>query len=171
VFLKRASRGLAADDQGNSVNLDDIALPSFEDTKARIPVEIESRSGMETILTKWLSAIPQEPHQMDEAVDKVQMLVLKTFAFIRAQIADQIELFAESFFKLPMMRRLEEDMSLIELNPVDNEVYKVRRDALEQDYSDVKGNAASVDECITRLSTFALKAQSRIAKVSAMNRV
>lgn len=171
VFLKRASRGLAADDQGNSVNLDDIALPSFEDTKARIPVEIESRSGMETILTKWLSAIPQEPHQMDEAVDKVQMLVLKTFAFIRAQIADQIELFAESFFKLPMMRRLEEDMSLIELNPVDYEVYKVRRDALDQDYSEVKGNAASVDECITRLSTFALKAQSRIAKVSAMNRV
>ena len=170
VFLKRASRGLAADDQGNSVNLDDIALPSFEDTKARIPVEIESRSGMETILTKWLAAIPQEPHQMDEAVDKVQMLVLKTFAFIRAQIADQIELFAESFFKLPMMRRLEEDMSLIELNPADYEVYKVRRDTLEQEYTEIKGNADSVDECITKLSSFAIKAQGRIAKISSMNR-
>ena len=170
VFLKRASRGLAADDQGNSVNLDDVTLPSFEDTKHRIPVEIESRSGMETILTKWLAAIPREPHQMDEAVEKVQMLVLKTFAFIRAQIADQIELFAESFFKLPMMRRLEEDMSLIELNPVDFEVYRARRDALDHDYAEVKANAASVDGCITRLSGYALKAQSRIAKVSAMNR-
>jgi hypothetical protein len=166
VFLKRASRGLAADDQGNSVNLDDVILPSFEDTKARIPIEIESRSGMETILTKWLSAIPQEPHQMDEAVDKVQMLVLKTFAFIRAQIADQIELFAESFFKLPMMRRLEEDMSLIELNPSDYEVYNVRRGKLEQEYSDMEGNRENVDVCMSRLSSFALKAQARTAKIS-----
>jgi hypothetical protein len=125
---------------------------------------------METVLTKWLAAIPQEPHQMDEAVDKVQMLVLKTFAFIRAQIADQIELFAESFFKLPMMRRLEEDMSLIELNPADYEVYKVRRDHLEGEYTEIRGNAESLDDCITRLSSFAIKAQSRIARVTAMSR-
>ena len=169
VFLKRASRGLA-DDSGNAGNLDDVTLPSFEDTKERIPNEIESRSGMETILTKWLASIPQEPHQMDEAVDKVQMLVLRTFAFIRAQIADQIELFAESFFKLPMMRRLEEDMSLIELNPADFEMYKLRRDALEGDYTEIKGNLGSIDECITKLSSFAIKAQSRIAKVNMMNR-
>lgn len=168
VFLKRASRGLA-DDTGDVGNLDDVTLPSFEDTKKRIPNEIESRSGMETILTKWLASIPQEPHQMDEAVDKVQMLVLRTFAFIRAQIADQIELFAESFFKLPMMRRLEEDMSLIELNPADYEMYKLRRDALEGDYTEIKGNLGSLDECITKLSSFAIKAQSRIAKIS-MNR-
>jgi len=169
VFLKRASKGLAGED-GQAGNLDDVALPSFEDTKRRIPNEIESRSGMETILSKWLSSIPQEPHQMDEAVDKVQMLVLKTFAFIRAQIADQIELFAESFFKLPMMRRLEEDMSLIQLNPADHEVYKVRRDMLEEEFNQVKGNLESIDECVTKLSTFAVKAQSRIAKISMVSR-
>jgi hypothetical protein len=56
---------------------------------------------------------------MEEAVEKVQMLVLKTFAFIRSQICDQIELFADSFFKLPMMRRLEEDMSRIQLGDSD----------------------------------------------------
>jgi hypothetical protein len=145
--------------------LDDVTLPSFEDTKRRIPNEIESRSGMETILTKWLATIPQEPHQTDDAVDKVQMLVLKTFAFIRAQIADQIELFAESFFKLPMMRRLEEDMSLIELNPGDYEVYKSRRDALTEEHNTITGNLGSVEECITKLSTFAIKAQSRIGKL------
>jgi GTP-binding protein EngB required for normal cell division len=170
VFLKRASRGLEGDENGGDGTLDDVALPSFEDTKQRIPVEIESRSGMETVLTKWLAMIPQEPHQMDEAVDKVQMLVLKTFAFIRAQIADQIELFAESFFKLPMMRRLEEDMSLIELNPADYEVYKVRRDKLEDEYAEIKGNGESLEDCISRLSSFAIKAQSRIAKITSMNR-
>ena len=169
VFLKRASRGLqvdgATDGEGG---LDDVILPSFEDTKLRIPDEIESRSGMETILTKWLATIPQEPHQMDEAVDKVQMLVLKTFAFIRAQIADQIELFAESFFKLPMLRRLEEDMSQIELNPGDLDVYKLRRDVLQEDYTSIHSNLESVDECITKLSSFAIRAQSRIAKVNNM---
>ena len=167
VFLKRASSGLQSKEDGSS-NLDDVSLPSFEDTKVRIPDEIESRSGMETILTKWLATIPQEPHQMDEAVDKVQMLVLKTFAFIRAQIADQIELFAESFFKLPMLRRLEEDMSQIELNPGDLEVYVVRRDALQGDYTIIHSNLESVDECITKLSSFAIRAQSRIARVNNM---
>jgi GTP-binding protein EngB required for normal cell division len=167
VFLKRASKGLAGED-GTPGNLDDVALPSFEDTKRRIPVEIESRSGMETILSKWLASIPQESHQMDDAVDKVQMLVLKTFAFIRAQIADQIELFAESFFKLPMMRRLEEDMSGIELNPADFEVYKVRREMLEAEFTQVQGDLKSIEECNGKLSNFAIKAQSRIAKVSMM---
>ena len=163
VFLKRASRGLGDDKAGS---LDDVTLPSFEDTKARIPDEIESRSGIETVLTKWLASIPQEPHQTDEAVDKVQMLVLKTFAFIRAQIADQIELFAESFFKLPMMRRLEEDMSLIELNPADFEVYRTRRDALEGEFAEIHGNVGSIEECVSKLASFAIKAQSRIAKLT-----
>ena len=167
VFLKRASRGLQTNEDGTS-NLDDVTLPSFEDTKVRIPDEIESRSGMETILTKWLATIPQEPHQMDEAVDKVQMLVLKTFAFIRAQIADQIELFAESFFKLPMLRRLEEDMSQIQLNPGDLETYKVRRDVLQGDYSTIHSNLESIEECIAKLSSFAIRAQSRIAKISSL---
>jgi hypothetical protein len=168
VFLKRASRGLDDEvkkDEGQGSSLDDVTLPSFEDTKARIPNEIESRSGIETILTKWLSAIPQEPHQMDEAVDKVQLLVLKTFAFIRAQIADQIELFAESFFKLPMMRRLEEDMSLIELNPGDYDVYAARRDTLSVQHDTIKDNLGAVDTCIEKLSAFAVKAQGRLGRM------
>merc|ERR1712064_175066 len=54
-----------------------------------------------------------EPEQIDTAVDKVQMLLTRAYGFIRSQVCDQVELFAESFFKLPMLRRLEEDMSLM----------------------------------------------------------
>merc|ERR1719412_1489489 len=76
VFLKGAT------DQGTETeNLEDAVLPSFEDTKERIPTEIEIRSATETTLSKWLQDIPTEPSEIDTAVDKVQMLVLKTYGF------------------------------------------------------------------------------------------
>jgi hypothetical protein len=40
------------------------------------------------------------------------------FAFVRCFIADELELFAVSFFQLPMLRRLEADMQGIELDEV-----------------------------------------------------
>eukprot|EP00392_Amoebophrya_sp_AT5.2_P012685 g12792.t1 len=156
VFLKRASTQI---DEGS---LEDVCLPSFEDTKERIPSEIESRSGIDTILQKWLASIPQEPSMIDDAVDKAQMLLLKTFQFIRAQVADQIELFAESFFKLPMMRRLEEDMASIELSDMDKEGHAARLEALQLEFDTVRHEYLAVGECIEKLQAFALKAQSKL---------
>jgi hypothetical protein len=88
------------------------------------------------------------------------MLVLKTFGFIRAQIADQIELFAESFFKLPMMRRLEEDMSMIDISEADKLTYKIRREKLETECSSIESNLTNLDDCIRKLQTFAVKSQT-----------
>merc|ERR1719473_2329448 len=56
VFLKRASVAL------DSEPLEDACLPSFEDTKARIPGEVEARGGIETVLSRWLADIPTEPN-------------------------------------------------------------------------------------------------------------
>merc|ERR1712039_872301 len=126
VFLKGATVG----EEDEEESLEDAVLPSFDDTKARIPKEIEGRSATETTLAKMLADIPTEPHEIDEAVDKVQMLVLKTYSFIRSQVCDQVELFAESFFKLPMLRRLEEDMAMIELSADDKQKYEDRRNTL-----------------------------------------
>merc|ERR1711937_422234 len=95
-----------------------------------IPQEIKSRSGIEAILAKWLQDIPTETEQIDVAVDKVQQLVLKTYSFIRSQVCDQVELFSESFFKLPMMRRLEEDMSLITFSDEDGAHQQAHRTQL-----------------------------------------
>ncbi|EER06257.1 Interferon-induced GTP-binding protein Mx3, putative [Perkinsus marinus ATCC 50983] len=186
VFLKRGSSGLEnlenddrADDDDSSLRsskqndsdstddgFDDMQLPTFEDTKKRIPMEIESRSGIETTLSHWLGRIPMEPQQIDEAVEKVQMLVLKTFSFIRSQISDQIELFAESFFKLPMMRRLEDDMSNIQMTNVDTETYRVRREYLEGEFKTIEKTLASLNECIDKLQGFALKAQAKMSRVA-----
>merc|ERR1712113_840519 len=108
----------------------DSTLPSFEDTKTRIPKEIQNRAGIEATLSKWLTDIPMESSEIDQAVDHVQMLVMKTYSFIRSQVCDQVELFSESFFKLPMLRRLEEDMAMMELSEEDNANYQIRRERL-----------------------------------------
>merc|ERR1712110_1131048 len=157
VFLKGATTG-AADEGGD---LEDAVLPSFDDTKERIPKEIQGRSGIDTTLSKWLQDIPTEPHQIDEAVDKVQMLVLKTYSFIRSQVCDQVELFAESFFKLPMLRRLEEDMAMIELSAADKQKYEERRNTLGVEVNRSNTAVREINDCIQKLQNFKLKQEAR----------
>ncbi|CAE7229360.1 dlpC [Symbiodinium natans] len=158
VFLKGATYGGYTEEEDA-----DAALPSIDDTKERIPKEIQSRSGIESTLSKWLLEIPTESHQIDEAVDKVQMLVLKTYSFIRSQVCDQVELFAESFFKLPMLRRLEEDMNKISLSDADKTNYKARRERLEGEVTKVRENLKEVSECIEKLQGFKLKCNAQRA--------
>jgi GTP-binding protein EngB required for normal cell division len=142
-------------------NLEDAVLPSFDETKTRIPSEIKGRSGSEALISKWLQDIPTDPDRIDDAVDKVQMLVLKTYSFIRSQVCDQVELFAESFFKLPMMRRLEEDMSLMELSDEDKGNYESWRQRLTTDAEKTKIALMETGACIDRLSAFKFKCEAR----------
>jgi hypothetical protein len=155
VFLKGATPN------DGDADMKDASLPSFDDTKARIPAEIKSRSGIEEVLAKWLQEIPTESDQIDDAVDKVQQLVLKTYSFIRSQVCDQVELFAESFFKLPMMRRLEEDMSMIELSEQDKENYDARRQRLSIEAKGANVAVQEISACIDRLNGFKLKTDAR----------
>lgn len=155
VFLKGAAPSMDGDES------QDAALPSFDETKERVPTEIQNRTGIEASLSKWLQEIPTEAHQIDEAVEKVQMLVLKTYGFIRSQVCDQVELFAESFFKLPMMRRLEGDMSAIELSDADKLGYQTRRETLATEMQNANNSLAEVCGCIDRLQNFKLKCETR----------
>lgn len=154
VFLKGAGGADPGDDAGD-------ALPSFDETKELIPSEIQNRTGFEASLSKWLHEIPSDPAQIDEAVEKVQMLVLKTYGFIRSQVCDQVELFAESFFKLPMMRRLEGDMGSISLSDSDKAGYQARRERLVTDVQGSKSSLTEVAACIDRLQKFKAKCDSR----------
>lgn len=158
VFLKSAEGG----GEGNE-SLDDAVLPSFEDTKERIPKEIQARSRIEATLCKWLQDIPIDDQQVDVAVDKVQMLVLKTYSFIRAQVCDQVELFSESFFKLPMLRRLEEHMALMELTEADKLHWETRRQRLGEDIRMAQYSLVEINACIDRLKAFKAKCDARTA--------
>mmetsp|Transcript_60592 Transcript_60592/g.141129 ORF Transcript_60592/g.141129 Transcript_60592/m.141129 type:complete len:727 (-) Transcript_60592:164-2344(-) len=156
VFLKSPTAG-----GPEGEDMQDAVLPSFDDTKERIPKELDARSGTEASLSKCLVDIPTDSQHIDEAVDKVQMLVLKTYSFIRSQVCDQVELFSESFFKLPMMRRLEEAMAMIELSDDDASTYQARRDRLCTDVKDTRGSLAEINACIDRLQGFKLKCEAR----------
>jgi len=156
TFLKTSTAHKAGGE-----DMDDAVLPSFDDTKERIPKELEARSGTEVMLSKWLVDIPTDSHQIDEAVDKVQMLVLKTYSFIRSQVCDQVELFSESFFKLPMMRRLEEAMAMIELSEDDAASHQARRDRLAADVRAASDGLTEINACIDRLQGFKLKCEAR----------
>merc|ERR1712113_847619 len=156
VFLKGATLGSSATD-----GEEDAPLASFEETKTRIPKEIQSRVGIEATLSKWLTDIPMESSEIDQAVDHVQMLVLKTYSFIRSQVCDQVELFSESFFKLPMLRRLEEDMAMMELSEEDNTNYQSRRDRLVAKIRSAQESLVEIDTCSDRLQGFKLKCEAR----------
>jgi len=156
VFLKSATT--TCETEGGALP----APRSEDDQKERIPKEIQSRSGIESTLSKWLQDIPTEAHQIDEAVDKVQMLVLKTYSFIRSQVCDQVELFAYSFFKLPMLRRLEEDMSKINLSDSDKANYEARRDRLKGEIEKAQRALKEVNECIDRIENFKLKCEAQL---------
>ena len=92
-------------------------------------------------------------------MEKVTQLVLRTYSFIRAQLADQLELFAESFFKLPMMRRLEEDMNHLELSEADKLSYADRRSNLQQELGSVVDTVQSVDQCLNSLQDFLIQVE------------
>jgi len=93
-------------------------------------------------------------------VDKVQHLMVQTYAFIRSQVCDQVELFAESFFKLPMMRRLEEDMSLITFSDEDGAHQQAHRTQLTGQIAKGKDMLVEINDCVRQLQSFAMKCRT-----------
>jgi hypothetical protein len=154
VYLKKSTASL------DDCYSEECLLPSLDDTKERIPREIQDRGVQERLYTKWIFNIPTETHRIDEAVDEVQLLVIRVYSHIRSQVCDQVELFAESFFKLPLMRRLEEDMMKLELSEVDKEGYAIRREKLQKDAAANVYGLKEVKDCLNVLQTFALSHMS-----------
>jgi len=143
-------------------NDEPATLPSvsFDDVKARVPKEIQDRARIEMMLSKWLQEFPTDEQQMDVVVEKVQQLMMQTYGFIRSQVCDQVELFAESFFKLPMMRRLEEDMSLITFSDEDGAHQQTHRTQLTVQIGRTKDMLVEINDCMRQLQSFAMRCRT-----------
>merc|ERR1712113_771190 len=122
--------------------------------------EIQNRAGMDRTVGKWLGDIPMEPHLIDDAVDQLQLLIVKVYSHIRSQLCDQVELFCDSFFKLPLLRLLEEDMNKLELSAVDTDGLIRRRDTLQKQATDTAQGLEEVKDCLKILTDFQLKSWS-----------
>jgi hypothetical protein len=137
----------------------DRKMRMAKDPEHRIPEEMQSRSSIEATLNLHLQGIPTESHQLDDAVDKVQVLVMKIYSMIRSQVCDQVELFAESFFKCPMLRQLDEDMAYIQLSDDNKRQYELRRERLQKDLTKGDVDLKEVKHCIDALDDFRIKCE------------
>merc|ERR1712232_1320701 len=92
---------------------DDMILPTLETAKDRIRQERQDRGGFGRDIRKKIAEMNMGA--VSDAVKELENTIEETFGAIRCVVADNIQLYAESFFLLPILRRLEGEMSQLEL--------------------------------------------------------
>jgi len=132
----------------------EMTLPSFTDTVARIPKEMSHRSTIEKLLQELVNEIPIDNSHVDDAVEKVQALMITVFRAIRNLICDQLELFADSFFQLPMNRHLEGEMMDVKLSESDIANFRGMREGKSEELERVQSILENVSWCIVEVERF-----------------
>lgn len=131
---------------------DEIA-PTFESTKERIKEEIQMRDQLQRNLRNRIKAIPEDG-RVSESAREVQRIINQTFGAIRCVVADQMQLYSESFFLLPMLRRLEGAMANLQLAEEDQMRYRVRKTVLVDEKKKTSGIVSDLDYCIEKVQKF-----------------
>ena len=131
--------------------LGQLHIPTKNETIARIHQEFADRGKLDVYVKKLISSIPE---QGGETLEKVSAMLVMTFAFVRNFIADELELFAISFYQLPMLRRLESDMHAIELDDSAHQEAADRRESLEQRKKDQEEVLRVVQDCVKDIKIF-----------------
>jgi GTP-binding protein EngB required for normal cell division len=128
--------------------------PTFESTKQRIIDERMGRSKLQQGLQHEIKQIPEDDARAQESVEMVQKIIEKTFGVIRCVVADQMQLYSESFFLLPMLRRLEGVMANIELEEEDAARYRMRKTMLVEEETKCSGLQEDLKYCIDQVQKF-----------------
>merc|ERR1712060_978570 len=126
---------------------DEIA-PTFESTKERIMDERKNRGSLHHKLQDKIKLIPDDDASAHEALEMVQEIIEQTFEGIRCVVADQMQLYSESFFLLPMLRRLEGAMAVMDLEEEDKKRYRMRKTVLLEEKKKSEDILADLTWCI-----------------------
>ncbi|CAD7946649.1 unnamed protein product [Amoebophrya sp. A120] len=150
VMLKGSSMpGISKED-----DLGDMMIPTKADTIHRIRREFSDRGKLDMYLKHLVASIPDNQLAGSEVVEKVTSILVTTFAFVRSFMADELELFAVSFYQLPMLRRLEADMHEIVLDEESRTQAALRKDELEREMKNLDNTLVTLRECILKIKTF-----------------
>jgi len=128
--------------------------PTFESTKARIQSERTSRNSLHHQLNEQIKRIPDDDVAANESVMIVQSIIEQTFGAIRCVVADQMQLYSESFFLLPMLRRLEGAMAAMELEDDDKKRYRARKSVLAEEEGKCVALLGDLEHCVGAVQTF-----------------
>lgn len=128
--------------------------PTFESTKARIAQERKGRSSLQIRLKEQIKKIPDDDVSAASSVKMVQKIIEQTFGVIRSVVADQMQLYSESFFLLPMLRRLEGVMAAMDLTEEDKIKYRARKSVLAEETQVSSEVLGELDWCIDAVQKF-----------------
>lgn len=148
VMLKASSVPPIRADEWKAI--EEECLPSWEETKERIPQEFLRREDVKNDLKHKIRAIQDDA----DKVPGCQKIIAQIFSHMRRVTADQMELYTESFFLLPMMRRLEGDMNVLELQEEDQHKYRERAKILADLCSKEEVKFDDVTWCIDAIQKF-----------------
>jgi GTP-binding protein EngB required for normal cell division len=128
--------------------------PTFESTKDRIMNERKQRGAISTAIRSKMKDIPEDDFVADTCTTLVQDIIEQTFSAIRCVVADQMQLYSESFFLLPMLRRLEGAMANLELEEEDRQRYQVRMTVLQEEKAISEGINAELNWSLEAIEKF-----------------
>eukprot|EP00927_Polykrikos_kofoidii_P080951 TRINITY_DN77_c0_g1_i5.p1 TRINITY_DN77_c0_g1~~TRINITY_DN77_c0_g1_i5.p1 ORF type:complete len:745 (-),score=189.40 TRINITY_DN77_c0_g1_i5:60-2231(-) len=150
MLLKSSSMVRITDE---STYTEEVA-PTFESTKDRIMDERKQRGAISNAIRAKMKDIPEDDFVADTCTTLVQEIIEETFSAIRCIVADQMQLYSESFFLLPMLRRLEGTMANLELEEEDQQRYRVRMTVLQEEKAISEGINSELNWSIEAIEKF-----------------
>merc|ERR1712091_469167 len=87
-------------------------------------MEMSRRNDVQTTLNAKIKEVPDAATHGAQATKQMQNVIEEVFGRIRSLVADQMQLYSESFFLLPMLRRLEGSMAKMEMPESDKKRYQ-----------------------------------------------
>merc|ERR1711957_689093 len=112
------------------------------------------RGRLHTMLEAEIKAIPDDDSNIKKSLELIEGITGQVFSAMRCMVADNMQLYSESFFLLPMLRRLEGDMTNMELLDDDKRRYRARKEVLVEEKIQSTGVQADLEWSIAAIEKF-----------------